>query len=48
MLITADRSPEVRAEADRHGISLQHKPVKPAALRAYLTQISGMKRAAAE
>ncbi|MDI7862300.1 hybrid sensor histidine kinase/response regulator [Rhizobiaceae bacterium n13] len=48
LLITADRSPEVRAEADRHGISLQHKPVKPAALRAYLTQVSAMKRAAAE
>ena len=46
LLITADRTAEVRAEADRHAISLQHKPVKPAALRAYLTQISGMKQAA--
>jgi Na+/proline symporter/signal transduction histidine kinase/CheY-like chemotaxis protein len=48
LLITADRSPEVRAEAERYGIGLQQKPVRPAALRAYLAQVSGMKRAAAQ
>ncbi|QND15663.1 hybrid sensor histidine kinase/response regulator [Rhizobium leguminosarum bv. trifolii] len=48
LLITADRTPEVRSEAERHGIAVQHKPVRPAALRAYITQISGLKRAAAE
>ncbi|PDT18464.1 hybrid sensor histidine kinase/response regulator [Rhizobium sp. J15] len=48
LLVTADRTLEVRGEAERHGIAVQHKPVRPAALRAYITQISGLKRAAAE
>lgn len=48
LLITADRSADVRNEAEKHGISLQHKPVRPAALRAYLTQIAGQRRLAAE
>lgn len=48
LLITADRSAEVRAEAERHAITLQHKPVRPAALRAFLTQISSQRRVAAE
>jgi len=48
MMITADRTPEVRAEAERHGIAVQHKPVKPAAIRAYLTQAAGLRRVAAE
>ncbi|MBB2842336.1 UNVERIFIED_ORG: Na+/proline symporter/signal transduction histidine kinase [Rhizobium etli] len=48
LLVTADRTPEVRGEAERHDIAVQHKPVRPAALRAYITQISGLKRAAAE
>jgi Na+/proline symporter/signal transduction histidine kinase len=48
LLITADRSPDVRAEAERYGIGLQQKPVRPAALRAYLAQVSGVKRAAAQ
>nr|WP_325264056.1 PAS domain-containing hybrid sensor histidine kinase/response regulator [uncultured Rhizobium sp.] len=48
LLITADRSADVRNEAEKHGISLQHKPVRPAALRAYLTQIAGLRRLAAE
>ncbi|MDS7596141.1 hybrid sensor histidine kinase/response regulator [Agrobacterium tumefaciens] len=48
LLITADRSPEVRSAAERYGITVQHKPVKPAALRAYLNQASGPPRAAAE
>ena len=48
LLITADRSPELRAEAERYGIGVQQKPVRPAALRAYLAQVSIMKRAAAQ
>ncbi len=47
LVITADRTLEVRADAERHGIGIQHKPVRPAALRAYITQISAQKRAAA-
>ncbi|MPZ38479.1 MAG: response regulator [Rhizobiales bacterium] len=39
ILITADRSPDVREAAQRHGVVLLHKPVKPAALRALLTQV---------
>lgn len=46
LLVTADRTPEVRAEAEKHGIGLQNKPVKPAALRAYLTQVMSLKAAA--
>ncbi len=49
LMVTADRSPEVRAAAaERDGIALQNKPVKPAALRAWLTQLSISLRAAAE
>jgi CheY-like chemotaxis protein/two-component sensor histidine kinase len=48
LLVTADRSPEVRSDAEKYGISVQHKPVKPAALRAYINQISSTARAAAE
>ncbi len=48
LVITADRTPEVRADAERHDIGVQHKPVKPAAMRAYLTQVAGLKRVAAE
>jgi CheY-like chemotaxis protein len=47
LCITADRTLEVRADAERHAIGIQHKPVRPAALRAYITQISAQKRAAA-
>ncbi|MQW89936.1 PAS domain-containing hybrid sensor histidine kinase/response regulator [Sinorhizobium saheli] len=48
LMVTADRSPEVRAAAERDGISLQHKPVRPAAMRAWLTQLAAAARAAAE
>ena len=48
LLITADRTQDVRSEAEKHNIAIQHKPVRPAALRAYLTQLSGLKRTAAE
>jgi CheY-like chemotaxis protein len=47
LIVTADRTLEVRAEAERHGIGIQHKPVRPAALRAYITQILAQKRATA-
>jgi CheY-like chemotaxis protein len=48
LLITADRSIEVRAAAERDGIALQNKPVRPAALRAWLTRSAAMPKAAAE
>ncbi|MDB5551220.1 MAG: sensor histidine kinase/response regulator hybrid protein [Rhizobium sp.] len=48
ILITADRTPEVRALADRDGIAQLNKPVKPAALRASLSRIAGVVRLAAE
>lgn len=48
LLITADRSADVRSEAEKHGLGVQHKPVKPAALRAYITQTANLRRAAAE
>ena len=38
ILITADRSPHVREDAHANDIQLLNKPVKPAALRALLTQ----------
>ena len=48
MLITADRSRELRAEAEQRGIDVQHKPVRPAALRAYMTQLATLRQSAAE
>jgi len=45
-LITADRSPEVRQDAEQAGLVVLHKPVKPAALRAFLTQVHGHRQAA--
>ncbi|WP_337266011.1 PAS domain-containing hybrid sensor histidine kinase/response regulator [Oryzifoliimicrobium ureilyticus] len=48
LLVTADRSPEVRAEAEENAIAVQNKPVRPAALRAFITQLSLQRRAAAE
>jgi signal transduction histidine kinase/Na+/proline symporter/CheY-like chemotaxis protein len=47
VLITADRSPAVRAAAAAHGITVLTKPIKPAALRALLAQWRAQ-RAAAE
>jgi Na+/proline symporter/CheY-like chemotaxis protein len=38
-LVTADRSPELRAAADASGCRLLHKPVRPAALRALLARM---------
>ena len=48
ILITADRSPHVREEARAHGVQVLNKPVKPAALRALLTQWRVQRVAAAE
>jgi CheY-like chemotaxis protein len=39
VLVTADRSPELRERAAESEISLLNKPVKPAALRALLSRI---------
>ncbi|MEK1927094.1 MAG: PAS domain-containing hybrid sensor histidine kinase/response regulator [Rhizobium giardinii] len=48
LLVTADRSPEVRATAERDSVALQNKPVRPASMRAWLTQLSVSMKAAAE
>ena len=48
ILITADRSPHVREEARLRDVPVLHKPVKPAALRALLTQWRLQRVAAAE
>ncbi len=48
ILITADRGPHVRQDARAHGIQMLNKPVKPAALRALLTQWRVQRVAAAE
>ncbi len=45
-LITADRGPQVREEATEKSISILNKPVKPAALRAILSQWQAHKSAA--
>ena len=39
VLITADRSPELRAEADEKNVTMLPKPLRPAALRALLAQM---------
>jgi CheY-like chemotaxis protein len=48
ILITADRTPRVREEARLQRIQVLNKPVKPAALRALLTQWRVQRVAAAE
>jgi CheY-like chemotaxis protein len=48
ILITADRSPDVREEARAHDVLLLNKPVKPAALRALITQVRIKRAVAAE
>jgi Na+/proline symporter/signal transduction histidine kinase/CheY-like chemotaxis protein len=48
ILITADRNPHVREEARANSIQLLNKPIKPAALRALLTQWRMQRVAAAE
>lgn len=48
LLITADRTLEVRSRAEKEGIVVQHKPVRPAALRAYINHVFSATRTAAE
>jgi len=48
ILITADRSVRVRAEAQAGNIKVLQKPLKPAALRAMLSQWRVLRAAAAE
>jgi Na+/proline symporter/signal transduction histidine kinase len=48
LMVTADRTVEVRTMADAEGIAIQNKPVRPAALRAFLTRIAAARRQAAE
>ena len=48
VLVTADRTPQVRDEAAAKHIHVLHKPLKPAALRALLTQWSVTRATAAE
>ena len=43
-LVTADRSPAVRALAEERGIAVVTKPVKPAALRAAISGLSNQSR----
>jgi Na+/proline symporter/signal transduction histidine kinase/CheY-like chemotaxis protein len=47
ILITADRSPELKAEARKSEIPILHKPLKPAALRALMAR-SRLHKVAAE
>ena len=48
ILITADRSPRVREDARANSVQVLNKPIKPAALRALLTQWRMQRLAAAE
>ena len=48
ILITADRSPHVRAAAREESIAVLNKPVKPASLRALLGQWRAQQQVAAE
>jgi CheY-like chemotaxis protein len=48
ILITADRSPHVRATAREENIAVLNKPVKPASLRALLGQWRAQRPVAAE
>jgi Na+/proline symporter/signal transduction histidine kinase len=48
VLVTADRSNDVRQAAERLDVAVIHKPLKPAVLRALITRIRRMTPAAAE
>lgn len=48
LLVTADRTPEVRTAAQAESIAVQNKPIKPAALRAFLNQVTTARKIAAE
>ncbi len=45
MLLTADRSPDVRDAAAAQRVQVLNKPLKPASLRALLTQWRGRQAA---
>src|SRR5690606_24346446 len=45
-LVTADRSPAVRALAEERGVAVVTKPVKPAVLRATISGLAGRTRQA--
>ncbi|PLX37491.1 MAG: hybrid sensor histidine kinase/response regulator [Hyphomicrobiales bacterium] len=45
-LVTADRSPAVRADAEAKNLTVLQKPVKPAALRAFAAQVKNYRSAA--
>ncbi|MET3926749.1 PAS-domain containing protein [Devosia sp. 2618] len=47
-LVTADRSPAVRALAEERGIAVVNKPVKPAALRAAISGLANQSRTPAK
>src|SRR5690606_2722325 len=47
VIITADRSPDLRAAAAAKGLPILHKPLRPAVLRALLSQMV-VQRTAAE
>ena len=46
LLITADRSPEVREKALVASVAILGKPVKPAQLRAFLMRLKAKREAA--
>jgi CheY-like chemotaxis protein len=46
ILATADRSPEVRDQAERANVRVMNKPIKPAPLRAQLTRYAALREAA--
>jgi Na+/proline symporter/signal transduction histidine kinase len=46
VIITADRSPDIRANAAARGVPVLYKPLKPAALRALMSQMIIRKSAA--
>jgi signal transduction histidine kinase len=48
VLITADRSPEVRDRAQRENVEMHNKPINPPALRALLVQMGLSRHEAAE
>ncbi|WP_136659844.1 PAS domain-containing hybrid sensor histidine kinase/response regulator [Nitratireductor sp. XY-223] len=48
VLATADRTLDVRNRAEERSISIFNKPLRPAALRAFLNQIAAARKSAAE
>ncbi|MEM9106415.1 MAG: PAS domain-containing hybrid sensor histidine kinase/response regulator [Pseudomonadota bacterium] len=48
VLVTADRTLDVRNRAEEQSITMFNKPLRPAALRAFLNQIAAARKSAAE